>query len=270
MENTNSERENIILPAEPFRGIKSFRYADREIFAAREWEKEQLLNLVSLYRASLIYGQSGIGKSSLINAGLIPELENYNFRGEIIRVSPNRDGTFIVYKIPASDKDRAYLPSLFDELLEEEHKQEISVSFEKFKEIINSQLYTLGGEEREGDEESAIPVFIFDQFEELITLFEERIYKTASEIELTLTERKAIQSELIDFFRDIYYNSSLRIKFLFVFREDYLAKLSKLLRAIPDLRDHTLRIKAVSKDDIYGIIKRPFEKDRANEITRTR
>jgi WD40 repeat protein len=249
----NKQSGKRTLPSEPYRGIKPFRYADREIFAAREWEKEQLLHLVSLYRGSLVFGQSGIGKSSLINAGLIPVLEEYNFHAEIIRVSPSRKGTFIIYKIIQSDEDKTYFPSLFDAW--DAGKDQITVSFEDFKEKILAQKYDTSGTHAD---EHPVPVLIFDQFEELITLFEEASKKPAAESELSFEDKKQLQAELIEFFRVCYYNPDLRVKFLFIFREDYLAKFSRLIRAIPELISHTLRIKAISKEDIHDIIKSPF------------
>ncbi len=264
--------QDAAFPSRPYRGIKPFRYADRNIFAAREWEKEQLLNLISLYRGSLVFGQSGIGKSSLINAGLVPKLVEYNYQAEIIRVSPNRNGTFIIYKISKNDAEEIYLPSLFDGT--GNNGAQLNVSLEDFKTIIFSQLYdadneigTIAPDETKSPGgpvvEKPTPVLIFDQFEELITLFEETSNKTLAQSEVNLQERKDFQLQLIEFFRDCYYNKNLRVKFIFVFREDYLAKFSKLLRAIPDLRDHTLRLKAISQEDIYDIIKCPFSEDKA-------
>ncbi|AWI25781.1 hypothetical protein HYN49_07635 [Flavobacterium pallidum] len=276
MTNTNNAKDNQEIP-QPFRGIKPFRYSDRDIFAGRNWEKEQLLNLVSLYRGILLFGQSGFGKSSIINAALAPKLLEYDFLPEVMRVSPSYDGTFIIYRIKENEDNDTYLPSIFDDL-NTENKPQISVSFKEFRERILTLRPKLRGDATDHpeklpprltlsdeiaygesiiDEESPIPVFIFDQFEELITLFEE-MGGTTTDGELTPADRKKFQKEIIEFFREIYYNRSLRMKFIFVFREDYLAKFSRLFMAIPDLKDHTLRIKSIPCQDIYQIISCPF------------
>ncbi|MDB5087301.1 MAG: hypothetical protein JWR09_1295, partial [Mucilaginibacter sp.] len=250
-----SETSKSSLPNEPYKGIKPFHYADREIFSVRDWEKEQLLNLILLYRGSLLYGQSGIGKSSLIQAGLVPLLEENNFNAEIIRIYPNKKETFCVYKIEKSSDGASYFPSLFDDFSKKtETRASISLSFNEFKQHLLSQTY-----ENAKGSKKLTPVLIFDQFEELITLFEETGKIAVPQNDVPVDERKDFQTELIGFLRDCYYDQNLRVKFLFSFREDYLAKFSQLFRAIPDLRDHSLRIKAIDKEDIEPIIRRPFE-----------
>lgn len=250
------------LPSQPFRGIKPFRYADRNIFSAREWEKEQLLNLIALYRGCLVYGASGIGKSSLINAGLIPVLEENNFQAEIIRVYPDREGTFTIYKIDNADTDNTYLPSLFDPFVGEASRSEISISLVNFKKVIFSTV----SNNKSNNRFTPIPVLIFDQFEELITLFEETIRSGSSKECLSFSEREKLQFEIISFLQQCYYNPEIHIKIVFIFREDYLAKFTRLFRAIPDLRDHVLRIKAIARADIPGIVLSPFVKEESAEV----
>ena len=75
-------------PKEPYRGILQFRLLDWRIFFERDAETERLANLVSLYRGVLLYGQSGAGKSSLLNAGLIPQALRQGRAPERIRVYP--------------------------------------------------------------------------------------------------------------------------------------------------------------------------------------
>ncbi len=60
------------IPDRPYPGIEPFAYADRAIFPARERDILALLRSVIMYRAVLLYGESGCGKSSLINAGFVP------------------------------------------------------------------------------------------------------------------------------------------------------------------------------------------------------
>jgi hypothetical protein len=104
------------LPAEPYRGIEPFRYLDAPIFSGRNEDTEKLLRSITIYRGVLLFGDSGVGKSSLINAGLIPRAMEKGFRPERIRVQP-RPGQEIVIERLALDNDgqAPYLPSLFSE-----------------------------------------------------------------------------------------------------------------------------------------------------------
>ena len=67
------------LPASPFRFLERFTSRDAEIFFGRNREIRQLYDhVVSEGGASivLLYGQSGSGKSSFLDAGLLPRLES--------------------------------------------------------------------------------------------------------------------------------------------------------------------------------------------------
>jgi hypothetical protein len=62
------------IPANPYLGPRTFTAADRRRFFGREQEAASLLARVVSERLLLFYAQSGAGKSSLINARLIPHL----------------------------------------------------------------------------------------------------------------------------------------------------------------------------------------------------
>jgi hypothetical protein len=55
-----------------FPGAKPFTAEDQEIFYGREKDVNDLFDLLSLKKTIVLYAESGIGKSSLVNAGLIP------------------------------------------------------------------------------------------------------------------------------------------------------------------------------------------------------
>ncbi len=63
----------------PLRGLGSFTESERDVFFGRDQEREQLANLVtdSSYRAGLLYGESGVGRTSLLRAGLQPSLRDH-------------------------------------------------------------------------------------------------------------------------------------------------------------------------------------------------
>jgi DNA-binding MarR family transcriptional regulator len=63
----------------PLRGLAAFRESERDVFFGRDGEREELAQLVTGdgFRAGLLYGETGVGKSSLLNAGLIPHLRDH-------------------------------------------------------------------------------------------------------------------------------------------------------------------------------------------------
>ena len=58
----------------PWIGLASFTEGDREFFAGRGEEIEKLFRLVRRDTLTLLYGISGLGKTSLLQAGLFPAL----------------------------------------------------------------------------------------------------------------------------------------------------------------------------------------------------
>jgi hypothetical protein len=93
----------VAVPASPYRGIQAFRYADRAIFFGREEETRTLARLIVVYRGVFLYGDSGDGKSSLVNAGLLPEAQRLGFAPVRVRVQPRPGEELVVERIPTSD-----------------------------------------------------------------------------------------------------------------------------------------------------------------------
>src|SRR5580704_8547055 len=63
----------------PLRGLDAFGEAERDVWQGRETERDELARMVSAdgFRAGLLYGEPGVGKTSLIRAGLIPHLRDH-------------------------------------------------------------------------------------------------------------------------------------------------------------------------------------------------
>jgi len=62
------------LPEAPYKGLQPYTAQDAPIFCGRERESMQLTNRVLANRLTILYGESGVGKSSLLHAGLGPRL----------------------------------------------------------------------------------------------------------------------------------------------------------------------------------------------------
>ena len=221
-----------VLPAIPYRGIRPFRYIDHAIFFAREEETRRLASLVAVYRGVMLYGDSGDGKSSLINAGLLPEVIELGFRPERLRVQPRPGEEVVVERIATADDDSARLPSLL--VAGDEESARVVLSTETLEERVRAACAT----ER--------PLLVFDQFEEVITLFEE----PGAE----LAQRRIVEL-LVKLLRE-----PLPVKVLLAFREDYLGRVKQLLGACPELVDQALRLGPPAADALPTIIGGPFER----------
>ncbi|MDE5117291.1 MAG: ATP-binding protein, partial [Trichodesmium sp. St2_bin2_1] len=61
----------------PYKGLKRFNFQDREYFFGRDALIYKLFTAVNKSSFSLVLGASGSGKSSVVRAGLIPEIKEY-------------------------------------------------------------------------------------------------------------------------------------------------------------------------------------------------
>jgi WD40 repeat protein len=125
----------------PFKFLDSYTKEDREIFFGRGKEIDELYHRLFESRILLVYGESGTGKSSLVNCGLINKLS---------------DSEQLPVYIRRSDNMLESLSSAIQVLLQEylPHQFLTAIMFKKaLREICQDTKKQL--------------VFIFDQFEEL-------------------------------------------------------------------------------------------------------
>jgi WD40 repeat protein len=220
------------VPATPYRGIQPFRYVDHPIFFAREEETRHLASLVAVYRGVMLYGDSGTGKSSLINAGLLPGATRLGFHPERLRVQPRSGEELVIERIATAEDDAEFLPSLLAP--EDEGSPRVILSTQTFAERLRAAC--------EGNR----PLIVFDQFEEILTLFEQ-------------AGAGAAQERLVELIVALL-REQLPVKLLFVFREDHLGKVKQLLAASPELVDQGLRLAPPAAETLPTIIRGPFER----------
>ncbi|MGN6188914.1 MAG: nSTAND1 domain-containing NTPase, partial [Conexibacter sp.] len=218
-------------PATPFRGISPFRYADHAIFCAREAETRRLGQLVTVYRGVLLYGDSGAGKSSLVNAGLISHMTERGLLAQRLRVQPRRGEELVLEPLAISDRGSETLPMLGGG----DGENGAVCSAAGFARLVEDAC------------DHVRPLLIFDQFEEIVTLFEE-------------AGAEDLQRDVLRLIVELIH-SSLPVKVLLVFREDYLGRIKELLTDCPDLVDQALRLAAPQRDALDTIIRGPFERN---------
>ena len=64
---------------QPYVGPRPYERDDLALFLGRDYEADELLSLIISYRELLFYAQPGTGKTSLLNAKVIPFLEKEGF-----------------------------------------------------------------------------------------------------------------------------------------------------------------------------------------------
>ena len=60
----------------PYKELKYYEEGDSENFAGREQDVHQLLSRVVISRVFVLYARSGLGKTSVLLAGLFPSFES--------------------------------------------------------------------------------------------------------------------------------------------------------------------------------------------------
>ena len=121
----------------------------------------------------------------------------------------------------------------------------IVLSVKTFKDILRARTSETGG---------CRSLLVFDQFEEIVTLFEEARPKRKRE------DARQVQDRIIDLIVRLHRDETLAVKFLLVFREDYLANVIKLLHAAPEMKDHSVRLVRPGEGAVRKIIRGPFER----------
>jgi WD40 repeat protein len=225
----------------PYVGPYSFRQEDAPFFFGRDSEAETLTSLAIAERIVLFCAQSGAGKTSLVNARLVPELGRRGFTVlPVARVgaeippgmAPANVFTFNVLRYwTGDDGDPANLQPL--------------------------DLF-LRPAVAAGEQEPPRRVLILDQFEEILTSHPQR-----------WQEREGFFSQLRQALRD---DPALSV--VFVMREEHIAGLEHYAPLLAGLLRSRFRLETLRRADAVAAISRPaaaagraFEPEVAERLT---
>jgi WD40 repeat protein len=217
----------------PYVGPASFRLGDP--LYGRDREREDLLDLLVAERIVLLYSPSGAGKTSLIQAALMPALQEAGFEVlPIIRVThalEPRPGM----PAPRNRYVMSVLLSLEEGVPPASQRPVAELATLSLREYLDAHADRDG---RTGNE-----VLIFDQFEEVLTA--------------DPTDAAAKH----EFFREL--GQTLRDRghwALFSMREDFLAALDPYLRHVPTRFRTTFRLELLSVEEALEGIRRPAQR----------
>lgn len=97
----------------PYRGLEALRSVDAQFFFGREEETTKVIREIATRQNQIIMlvGNSGVGKSSLVNAGVIAHLRGYSKRHELpIQLKESRSWAYLEFR-PGDDPIQALTTS---------------------------------------------------------------------------------------------------------------------------------------------------------------
>jgi hypothetical protein len=106
----------------PFVGLRPFQAGDKDVFFGRDQDVAILQNLILAVPVLVVYAPSGTGKSSLLNAGLLPEVAKDDEYVPIVVAGSQQDVTEVATEaLTATGWEPPVVGGLAD-LLEHHHK----------------------------------------------------------------------------------------------------------------------------------------------------
>lgn len=240
-----------LKPQYRYPGIRSFESAEQELFFGRSEEIRSLYAQVSTLNLVVLFSKSGIGKSSLLNAGLVPLLELEPYIPIKIRL---QDTSFS----PVATVKNALRPYMDEGALQ----RHTGATFAEagFWESLRACRF-----ERYG--EPAVPVFLFDQFEEffehppaarrefivdLADLVSERLPNRVSEHLLSIPPEQRTPE-------DMAWHQPVKNKVVMAIRSDRLSLMEELSVEIPLILHNRFQLKPLKRHQASEAITEPAQ-----------
>lgn len=229
----------------PWLGLAAFTEETQRFFFGRDAEIAEIFVRVRDNTLTILYGQSGLGKSSLLGAGLLPKLRVEDYRPVQIRL-----------RYDATD------PPLLDQVFAE---------LEKVGLLGTTRPATLWEwlhhrESRPGDFDTRPPVLVFDQFEEIFTLGQraERLEETrALFAQLAELIENRIPAALRARFQEDrrlardYDNAPTPARLVITLREDFLSHLERWKKDLPSLMKNRMALDLLNGPKALEAVVRP-------------
>ena len=215
----------------PYKGLASFTEDDAALFFGRDREREVIIANLKARRLTLLYGESGVGKTSLLRAGVIPALL------ALAHDSIEDIGTPEFAPVAFSAWQDDPLSGLIDAIARS------AGTFTAEPLDLSSSRTLSGAIDTAAEATRAYLLIILDQFEEYF-LYHGR--------------ETGLESFAEEFPRAVA-RPGLQAGFLVSIREDALAKLDRFKATIPRLFETFLRVPHLDSDAARAAIAGPID-----------
>jgi len=238
----------------PWPGLTAFTEKQHDFFYGRSQESHELFACVKRERLTVLFGKSGLGKTSLLQAGLFPQLRDANYLPVYVRLN---------YEDAAAPFD-TQLGMALGAAIESANFAEVALPAEG--ESVWEYLHRRGGNLINDEGNVVMPVLIFDQFEECFTLgarkdFSSRLVNEflpglgdmiENRIPASLTKKLTEDRDLAK----RYDLEAHGCRILITLREDYLANLEALRDSMPSLVyiDNRMRLTEMTGEQALSVV----------------
>lgn len=233
----------------PWPGPAAYDEASSKYFFGRSQEARELLRLIRLAPLTVVYGKSGLGKTSLLQAGLYPLLRTEHYLPVHLRVDFSGE-----LKVPPL---KQAMRRLVDELDSVKAEYPSPGSDESLWEYLHRNDLEIWSE----DNFPLTPVLVFDQFEELfsrsggnIELIKQVFDDLADLIENRIPAE--IASAAAGSMRSRLELRSQRYRVVLSFREDFLPEVRTWEQKVPSLLRNCLRLEPMSHQSAIDAVER--------------
>src|SRR5690349_2619691 len=224
----------------PWPGLAAFREADQFFFHGREGAADELTRMVLRARLTVLHGVSGLGKTSVLRAGLFPRLRREHVLPIYVRLAHAEE-----------------TPAPIDQVREAIARAAKSAAIEapawNGDQTLWEYFHSRDAQFWDTRNRIVTPLLVFDQFEELFTLGATTAARRAR-TESLLSEladlvegrpaahvRARLERDPEEALR--FSMSDQPCKVLFSLREDFLPDLAELRASMPGITDTMCRLR---------------------------
>lgn len=254
-----------IDPQNPWLGLFSYSEETRAYFHGRDEEAGELARRVQRKLLTVLFGQSGLGKTSLLRAGLVPRLRDEGFCPVYVRVD---------YAPTSPAPSEQIKQAIFRATAAAGHWTRPGSAIEG--ESLWEFLHHRGDLLRDAAGQPIMPLLIFDQFEEIFTLGQAddagrlRAKEFLDDLADLVENRppKALEQRIenddaaaedFDFARADY-------RILIALREDYLAHLESVKANMPSITQNRMRLARMNGAQALSAVVKPGGKLVSQEV----
>ncbi len=226
----------------PWPGLASYDETSQLFFSGRTAEADELLRRILDEPLTVLFGKSGLGKTSLLHAGLFPRLRALDLLPVLVRLHVRQTSE------PFADQVRV---RLIDELRDHGIEHAGTTADETLWEY----LHGAGQEFWSRQNRLVRPVFVFDQFEELFTLGRavparvEAFREDLADLAENRIPAALVRRHESDGTSGTTLNTrAMPYKIVIALREDFLADLEGWRAVMPSLRRNRMRLLPMRSD----------------------